>query len=139
MATALPGFGTFTLTPIAEDIVASGIPDTMTVTIDSAAIDGGTGGGGTSTTLKPGVVLGRNTSAANYSDFDQDAVNGEQLEQRSVILMEEIDLSGGNDTPARVAVNGVFVWTKLRWATTGDRDNYTVENSPFQFTDYPTS
>lgn len=131
------GYGTFTQKAVAQEIVAAGYPDLITVTVDTAARDGGTAGGGASTNLKPGTVLCEVTATGQYSDYNYDDSDGTEQEQNCVILMEEIaDISTG-DQNAVVAVNGVFDYNKLRFATADDKTNFEWEKSNFQLTNPP--
>ena len=111
------GYGTFSQQPIATDIVAGGIPTTTTLTVASGTRDGGIAGGGSATKLEVGLVLGRVTTGAKYEDFDYDGSDGTQLEERCVVLMEQIEDISLGDVNAIVAVNGFFRWDRLRWRT----------------------
>lgn len=106
-----------------------------TVLVETAARDGGTAGGGASTNLKPGVVLGQLSANEKYTDFDQDGADGSQLEADCVILAEEIaDISTGDQLAAViVACNGSIDWDRLRWATADDKSAFARADSPFHF------
>lgn len=132
---ANPGYGTFSQKAIATDIITAGYPNLKTVTIISTCIDGGTAGGGTSTNLKPGTVLGLVSASNKYNDYDYNGSDGTQNEEDVVVLMEEIeDISTGDQTALVATGFCTFNWDKMRWATADDKSNFEHEKCNFAFT-----